>query len=116
MPLVPVFYKNQDSNWEQPSAMVERTELRLKRDRGEGRFVNNGRAFRLHKSHPSFVSPRQPQPDTKDRGHDGRGRESCVVDEPTDGRIGTVSRFVMQDRLAMAIVEAWRPQFRTVMA
>lgn len=113
---MPVFYRNQDSNWEQPNAYLERAVLRERRDRGEGRFITNGRAFRLNKNDPHYVPSWQPQPDVKDRGHDGRGRESCVVDEPTNGRIGTVSRFVMGDRLAVAIVQAWRPRFRTVTA
>lgn len=110
--LVPVFYLNQDFNWEQPAYSRPRPELRKMKLAKEGKFVSHGTKFQLSKRDPACIpAPNRIQPDPKDRGHDGHGMESCKVDEPPHtAKLGLMSRFVARDRRAVAIVEMWMPR------
>ena len=79
-----------------------REKVRQWKKAGTGYFVCNGKAFQL-------VGP-PPIPeiawDELLRRFDVRGA-SVKIDEPTDKRIGMVSRFVMGESYAVAAVTAW---------
>jgi hypothetical protein len=114
VPKIDVFYFNQDASWQPAALEFSRDECRNLKAKGLGRFINNGKAFRLHQSAP-LTNPRlnlQPQPDAKDRGSDGRGNESCHPQEPLPFHgVGVMTRFADGDPFAWAIIEAWKFRF-----
>ena len=50
--MVPVFYLDQDSSWQQPHELVSRDRARRLKSTGVGVFIEHGRAFRLHQPSP----------------------------------------------------------------
>ena len=65
--LVPVFFFDQDRSWEQPCRILLREECRSLKERGLGKFVDNGRAFQLAKLMPIEAKlERVPPPSNSD--------------------------------------------------
>jgi hypothetical protein len=54
---VPVYFLSQDESWEKPHRHQTRQELRELKKQGLGRFISNGRAFRLFEDAPREVHP-----------------------------------------------------------
>lgn len=107
--LVPCFYREQNVLWERPAKQVLRSEAHELKRQNIGKFINNGKAFRLKQSAPAtgrrFLPFRITKPGTID--------SHCSISyEEMQANLGIVEETVRNPRAVIMMAQekiAWYP-------
>jgi hypothetical protein len=93
---VPVFYNEQDQNG-QPCTVATRDELKVLKRKGEGKFINRGKAFRLNRRGPTPPPQRySPSLSTPSDASISVGEIRANVGEPADTPGAEIARHVVK--------------------
>jgi hypothetical protein len=107
--LVPCFYREQNALWEKPARLLPRSDVHELKRQNIGKFINNGKAFRLNQCSPATSRRFSPFRITKPGTFESH---SSISFEEMEANLGIVEETVRNPRAVIMMAQekvAWYP-------